>query len=98
LGSQRRLVLLWAWETLLPVTGPLPQISHTFAMIISFYLIPAWYKAKGSAEWFVDEYSIRIELCTSFSKDWQVLFHLHKRWRLSTPWGGALPHADVRKR
>jgi hypothetical protein len=41
LGSQRLFVLLWAWETLLPVTGPLPQISHTFAMIISFYLIPA---------------------------------------------------------
>jgi hypothetical protein len=32
LGSQRRLVLLCAWDTLLPVTGPLPQISHTFAM------------------------------------------------------------------
>jgi hypothetical protein len=40
LGSQRLLVLLWAWETLLPVTGPLPQISHTFAMIFSFYLLP----------------------------------------------------------
>ena len=26
LGSQRLLVLLWAWETLLPVTGPFPQI------------------------------------------------------------------------
>jgi hypothetical protein len=25
-GSQRRLVLLWAWETLLPVAGPFPQI------------------------------------------------------------------------
>jgi hypothetical protein len=32
-GSQRRRVLLLAWETLLPVTGPLPQISHTLAMI-----------------------------------------------------------------
>jgi hypothetical protein len=31
-GSQRRLVLLWAWLTLLPVSGPLPQISHFFAM------------------------------------------------------------------
>lgn len=26
LGSQRRLVLLCAWETLFPVTGPFPQI------------------------------------------------------------------------
>jgi hypothetical protein len=25
-GSQRRLVLLWACETLLPVSGPFPQI------------------------------------------------------------------------
>jgi hypothetical protein len=33
LGSQRRRFLLWAWLTLLPVTGPLPQISHFFAMI-----------------------------------------------------------------
>lgn len=40
LGSQRRLVLLCAWETLLPVTGPLPQISHTFAMFFSFYPVP----------------------------------------------------------
>jgi len=40
LGSQRLLVLLCAWETLLPVTGPLPQISHTFAMFLSFYPIP----------------------------------------------------------
>ena len=32
-GSQRRLVLLWAWLTLLPVTGPLPHISHFFAMV-----------------------------------------------------------------
>ena len=40
LGSQRRFVLLCAWETLLPVTGPLPQISHTFAMIFSFYPVP----------------------------------------------------------
>jgi hypothetical protein len=41
LGSQRRLVLLWAWDTLLPVTGPLPQISHTFAMFFSLYSIPS---------------------------------------------------------
>jgi hypothetical protein len=33
LGSQRRRLLLLAWETLLPVAGPLPQISQTFAMI-----------------------------------------------------------------
>jgi hypothetical protein len=40
LGSHRLFVLLWAWETLLPVTGPLPHISHTFAMFYSFYSIP----------------------------------------------------------
>ena len=27
-GSQRRLLKLWAWLTLLPTTGPLPQISQ----------------------------------------------------------------------
>ena len=37
LGSQRRLFLLWAWLTLLPVAGPFPQISHTRAMIYSPY-------------------------------------------------------------
>lgn len=34
LGSQRRLVLLWAWLTLFPVTGFLPQISHNLDIII----------------------------------------------------------------
>jgi hypothetical protein len=34
-GSQRRLVLLWACETLLPVSGPFPQIWHTLAMFNS---------------------------------------------------------------
>jgi len=37
LGSQRRLDLLCAWDTLLPVTGPLPHISHTLAIFFSFY-------------------------------------------------------------
>ena len=37
LGNHRLFVLLWAWETLLPVTGPFPQISHTFDISISFY-------------------------------------------------------------
>src|SRR6266571_3285074 len=32
LGYQRRFVLLFAWLTLCPVMGPLPQISHTRAM------------------------------------------------------------------
>jgi hypothetical protein len=32
-GSQRRRVLLWAWLTLFPVSGPFPQISHTRAII-----------------------------------------------------------------
>lgn len=32
LGYQRRFVLLLAWLTLCPKTGPLPQISHTRAM------------------------------------------------------------------
>ena len=36
LGSHRRLVTLWAWEMLLPVIGPLPQISHRCAMSRSF--------------------------------------------------------------
>ncbi len=34
-GNQRRLVLLWAWLTLLPVAGPLPQISHLRAIVLS---------------------------------------------------------------
>ncbi len=36
-GSQRLLVLLCAWETLFPVIGPLPQISHTLAIFLSLY-------------------------------------------------------------
>ena len=37
LGSHRRLVLLCAWDTLFPVIGPLPQTSHTLAIVFSFY-------------------------------------------------------------
>jgi hypothetical protein len=36
LGSQRLLVLLWAWLTLFPVWGFFPHISHIFAMMNSF--------------------------------------------------------------
>ena len=35
LGSHRRLVTLWAWLTLLPVIGPLPQISHRCAIVLA---------------------------------------------------------------
>jgi hypothetical protein len=35
LGIQRRRVLLWAWLTLFPVEGPLPQIAQLRAMIFS---------------------------------------------------------------
>jgi hypothetical protein len=38
-GSQRRRVLLWAWETLFPVAGPLPQILQTLAMTFSLYCL-----------------------------------------------------------
>ena len=40
LGSQRLLVLLCAWDTLFPVTGPFPQISHTLAIVVSLYRVP----------------------------------------------------------
>jgi hypothetical protein len=43
-GYQRRLVLLWAWLTLLPVTGPFPQISHLRAMI--YMLLATGYLLK----------------------------------------------------
>jgi len=33
LGRKRRLVVLWAWLTLLPLIGPLPQISQRLAML-----------------------------------------------------------------
>ena len=49
LGSHLLLVLLCAWETLFPVNGPLPQISHTLAILnsphivcISTRFVPAW--------------------------------------------------------
>ena len=32
-GNQRLLVTLWACEILLPVIGPLPQISHRCAIV-----------------------------------------------------------------
>jgi hypothetical protein len=35
LGLKRRLVTLWAWLTLLPTIGFLPQISHIFDIICS---------------------------------------------------------------
>src|SRR5438552_9771427 len=35
LGYQRRGVLLFAWLTLCPAMGPLPQISHTRAIVRS---------------------------------------------------------------
>jgi hypothetical protein len=34
LGSQRRFVLLFAWETLFPVPGFFPQISHWRAITL----------------------------------------------------------------
>jgi len=40
LGCHRRLVTLWAWEMLLPVIGPLPQISHRCAMIVILLEVP----------------------------------------------------------
>jgi len=62
LGSHLLLVLLCAWETLFPVNGPLPQISHTLAIsnsphiaYISTRNVPAWqtielYKQKIISE------------------------------------------------
>jgi hypothetical protein len=42
LGSQRRLLTLWAWEILLPDIGPLPQISHRCAIVEILLRIPTW--------------------------------------------------------
>jgi len=42
LGRHRRLVTLWAWEILLPVIGPLPQISHRCAIVEFLLEVPAW--------------------------------------------------------
>ena len=39
LGSKRRRVLLFAWETLLPNCGPLPQSSQRLAIITSEFLL-----------------------------------------------------------
>ncbi len=62
LGSHRLLVLLCAWETLLPVNGPLPQISHTLAIsnspyiaCISTVIIPTWQTNKLCKEKFISE-------------------------------------------
>jgi hypothetical protein len=33
LGLQRRLVRTWEWDTDMPQDGPLPQTSHTAAML-----------------------------------------------------------------
>ena len=35
LGSQRRFVFRFEWETLWPVTGPLPQMSHLAAIAVN---------------------------------------------------------------
>ena len=34
LGRNRRELTLWAWLTWRPKVGPLPQISHDFAMML----------------------------------------------------------------
>jgi hypothetical protein len=41
LGFHLRLVTLWAWEMLLPVIGPLPQISHRCAIVEFLLEVPA---------------------------------------------------------
>ena len=45
LGSHRRFVTLCAWEILLPVIGPLPQISHRCAISVILLEVP---KRKGT--------------------------------------------------
>ena len=40
-GSNRRGLTLCAWLMLRPTTGPLPQISHRFAMLIARLPWPA---------------------------------------------------------
>jgi hypothetical protein len=41
-GSHLRLLTLWAWEMLLPVIGPLPQISHRCAIFLLLLEVPSW--------------------------------------------------------
>ena len=61
LGNQRLRVLLWAWETLLPVAGPLPQIWHTFAMIV---LLIFWTMTSESHDnsWLLSIYAVSLHL------------------------------------
>ena len=48
LGSQRRRVLLWAWLTLFPVDGPLPQISQLRAMSLFSSNVDRFTKADNN--------------------------------------------------
>ena len=56
LGLKRRLVRLFAWETLLPNCGPLPQTSHRFAMIA---FVPP--DSKSAPQSFADSHSEKFE-------------------------------------
>jgi len=79
LGSQRRLFLLWACLTLLPVAGPFPQISHTRAMIYSPYKGSSYISAKSnksalSFELFCSFIFYEPDIFTSACKKKQALF------------------------
>lgn len=48
---QRRRLTLWAWLTLLPNCGPLPQISHTCAMTKTPDFIDSEEQKRASERW-----------------------------------------------
>jgi len=49
-GSQRRLFLLCAWLTLLPVIGPFPHIAHTLAIFILLITIHSYFLMFSGCE------------------------------------------------
>jgi hypothetical protein len=50
LGYQRRLLRLFAWLTLLPVTGPLAHTAHTRAISSTLYIRVVTQRARKSNE------------------------------------------------
>jgi hypothetical protein len=74
-GSQRLLVLLLAWDTLLPVTGPFPQISHTLAIVNSPYMpfLPRLsYNPGAEQENVCDKINPELSLLHSFNNESKV--------------------------
>jgi hypothetical protein len=76
LGNQRLRVLLWAWETLLPVKGPFPHISHVFAMVILLYINSPEQKTTQEVTNFMLNLILAHNICELNNNKSHCIFHV----------------------